>query len=56
MISYIAPALYGIDLYALGLEERLREEEMIGPGVASQSDDRRMFAENESVRPGFRVV
>jgi hypothetical protein len=35
MISYIAPALYGIDLYALGLEERLREEEMIGPGVAS---------------------
>jgi hypothetical protein len=56
MISYIASALYGIDFYALGLEERLREEEMIGPGVASQSDDRRMFAENESVRPAFRVV
>jgi hypothetical protein len=56
MVSYIASALYGMDFYALGLEERLREEEMIGPGVASQSDDRRMFAENESVRPALRVV
>jgi hypothetical protein len=56
MISYIAPALYGIDLYALGLEEGLREEEVLRPGVASQSDNRRMFAENESVRPAFRVV